>query len=88
LLVRAGMKPRVDRRGRDVVSCPRGTSFNSARTSFFIDGLKVNDGFDINTLNPLDIEAMEVYRSAAERPAQFNLIGYECTVVIWLRDTR
>ena len=87
-LVHAGMKPRVDRRGRDAVICPRGTSFNAPRTSFFIDGLKVNDNFDFNTLNLQDIDAIEVYRSAAERPVEFNLIGYDCTVVIWLRDSR
>ncbi len=87
LLVHAGMKPRVDRRGRSTVVCPRGTSFNAPRTSFFIDGLKMNDSFDFNSLNVLDIEAIEVYRSAAERPAEFNLIGYDCTVVIWLRGS-
>ena len=84
LLVHAGMKPRLDRRGRDIITCPRGGS----RVSYFIDGLKVNDTFDVNTLNILDIEAMEVYRSAAERPALFNTTGYDCSVVIWLRDSR
>jgi len=82
LLVHAGMKPRLDRRGKDTIACPRGGS----RVSFYIDGLKVNDAFDINTLNVLDIEALEVYRSAAERPALFNATGSDCTVVIWLRD--
>jgi hypothetical protein len=84
LMVHAGMKPRLDRRGRDTITCPRGGS----RVSYYVDGLKVNDNFDVNTLSIQDIEAMEIYRSAAERPALFNATGSDCTVVIWLRDSR
>ena len=42
--------------------------------------------FNLNTLNPQHIEAIEVYTSAAQIPTQFIRTGKDCGVMaIWTR---
>jgi hypothetical protein len=42
--------------------------------------------FDINSISPQNIEGIEVYRSAAQIPAQFNRTSSSCGVVlVWTR---
>jgi hypothetical protein len=86
LLVGTGMKLRPWSRGRTTVGCPRGRSTGQPRVAFYVDGAKTQNDFDVNDIRPDDIEAIEVYRSAAERPAQYNATGSDCAVLIWLRD--
>lgn len=88
LLATTGLKLRPAARGRTTVGCPRGTSTRTPRVEFYVDGAKMQGDFDVNSLSPLDVEAIEVYRSTAERPAQYNATGSECVVLIWLRDGR
>ncbi len=46
-------------------------------------------GFVIDQLQPEQIEAIEVYRGPAEVPAEFNISGADCgVVVIWMRNYR
>ncbi|HEX7025136.1 MAG TPA: TonB-dependent receptor [Gemmatimonadales bacterium] len=87
-LVRTGLKLRRDRRGREYVECSRGrASLRSApKVAFYIDGARVQDELDVNSIEMGAVQAIEVYKSAAERPTQFNAPDSDCTVVIWLKD--
>ena len=87
-LLRTGLKLRRDRRGREYVECSRGrTSIRSAPiVAYYIDGARVQEGLDLNSIDMATVQAIEVYKSAAERPTQFNATGSDCTVVLWLKD--
>ena len=94
LLTRAGLKVRDDQRperrmraNRSILICPRGTVSMRLvpRIAYFVDGIKMNDEFDINTIDISQIEAIEVYRSASQLPAQYNTTGAGCIVLLWLR---
>jgi hypothetical protein len=94
LLMRAGLKLREDQRPdrrmrgkRSTPACPRGqVSMRLApRVAIFVDGIRMNDDFDVNSLDISEVEAVEVYRSAAQVPPEYNVLGYDCTVLFWLR---
>lgn len=53
----------------------------------FIDGVRSHDGLlDFNSLSPLDIEAMEVYRGMSEVPPEFSPRPNDCAaIVVWTR---
>jgi hypothetical protein len=63
---------------------------------YYLDGALLADGGSagrpdpsktegIARMDPSLIEAVEVYRSTAARPAQFNAMGADCVVVVWTR---
>jgi hypothetical protein len=61
-------------------------------TQVFLDGVRVftpGDSqplFDVNSLNPSAIEAIEYYRSSAETPAKYSSPSASCgTLLIWTR---
>ena len=62
----------------------------------YLDGLQVYNVamrtmplFNLNTLNPVDIEAIEVYTGSSQIPPQYNKTAGMCGVMlIWLRDKR
>jgi len=61
-------------------------------THVWIDGVQVYRGrsgdplFNLNSINPEEIEALEYYRGAAETPPKYAVLGSTCGVlVIWLR---
>jgi hypothetical protein len=62
----------------------------------YLDGLQVYNAamhtmplFNLNTLNPRDIEAIEVYTGSSQIPPQYNKTAGMCGVMlIWLRDRR
>jgi len=97
LLVVHGLKSRVNKYGRETLMCPRTTE----RPAIFVDGLLVDGSdspnakrfkvgligemFDMENLAPDDVEAVEVYRSPAEWPAEFTRTEASCLVVIWTR---
>jgi len=97
LLVVHGLKSRVNKYGKETLTCPRTTD----RPAVFVDGLLVdgsdspnakrfrfgliNEMFDMENLTPEDVEAVEVYRSPGEWPAQFTRTEASCLVVIWTR---
>ena len=98
MLVGAGMKRTRDRRGKDTLTCPRGVTSPSRapRVAFYLDGALIADGGSMGAVDPIMIEsiirmepvlieAVEVYRSTATRPAEFNASGAGCVVVIWTR---
>lgn len=87
MLIKAGLKSLPTRQGRERVTCPRGTSFGAPVVAYYVDGalLSLSDPSAVLRMDPKTIEAVEVYRSAAERPAQFNMTGSDCTVVVWTR---
>jgi hypothetical protein len=80
LMLRGGLKYRLSGRGESV-TCPRG----GGKLAVYLDGAAMSPGFDITWIDPSQIQAMEIYKSDAERPAQFNATGSNCTVVIWTR---
>jgi hypothetical protein len=86
-LPKTGLKLRRDRRGGEYVDCPRGRASMSGppRVAYYVDGALMQGSFDLGSMTVSDIEAVEVYKSAAERPAQYNATGSDCTVLIWLR---
>lgn len=52
----------------------------------FVDGAHVADGFDVNTIAPAAIRAIEVYRDAATTPPELRSFGTICgTVAIWTK---
>jgi hypothetical protein len=96
-----GVELDVDRRGREIVSFTRGRMVGTVKRGqlgqrdicypqIYLDGSSVrygpNDVQLDNIINPNQVEAIEVYRSAAEIPAQFNGINSACgVIVIWTR---
>jgi hypothetical protein len=92
ILIGAGMKRTRDRRGKDTLTCPRGVTSptRAPQVAFYLDGARIADGDPIMVesiirMEPALIEAVEVYRSTATRPAEFNASGASCVVVIWTR---
>jgi len=81
LLLHAGLKARYNRRGQETINCPRGGS----RMAVYLDGAPLSSGPNLSWLEPTQIQAIEVYRSAAERPAGYNATGSDCTVLIWTK---
>lgn len=62
----------------------------------YIDGVQVYNGqmrqmplFNLNSIPPGDIEAIEVYTGSSQIPAQYNKTAGMCGVMlVWLRDRR
>jgi hypothetical protein len=51
----------------------------------FIDGMDVGDASELTTVNPAQIEAMEIYKGPGELPAEAR--GKGCAAIfIWTRD--
>lgn len=53
----------------------------------YLDGAAVNRGpptfpFDVNSMHPSQIEAMEYYGSPAETPAKYQVLGSACGVLV------
>lgn len=93
-----GLKTRVEpKTGKQYVTCPRGND----RPAIFVDGALVDGGptgasqrwrgtalapiFDIENFLPEQAEAVEVYRTPAERPPEYNSSGAYCVIVLWTR---
>jgi hypothetical protein len=57
------------------------------QVNVYIDGVRSQDGFrDFNSMSPLDIEAMEIYRGMAEVPPEFSPRPNDCAaIVVWTR---
>jgi hypothetical protein len=94
LVTRAGLKVRDDQRAdrrmrsnHSMVICPRGAASirNIPKIAFVVDGTRMIDDFDINSIDISQLEAIEVYRSAAQIPTQYNISGFDCAVLLWLR---
>lgn len=87
MLAMAGLKRTTDRRGKEILSCPRGISSprNPPRVAYYLDGALISDGESVARMDPSMIEAVEVYRSTAGRPTEFNMTGADCVVVVWTR---
>jgi hypothetical protein len=53
----------------------------------YIDGIRSHDGYrDFFALNPLQIEAMEIYHGMAQVPPEFSPRPNDCAaIVIWTR---
>lgn len=98
MLVLAGMKRSTDRRGKESLTCPRGVASPSRaiRVVYYLDGALIGDAGlggrpdpsmteSIARMDPSMIEAVEVYRSTAGRPTEFNTTGADCVVVVWTR---
>lgn len=81
LLVKHGLKSRLNRRGGDSVVCPR----SSSPPTVFLDGMGMGADFGLETMSPDQVELVEVYRSSVARPTQYNTPGSGCTVLIWTR---
>lgn len=61
------------------------TPRRACRPAFFVDGILV-EGFDVNSVRPESIEALEIYRGASELPPAFNRGTNGCgAVLIWTR---
>lgn len=98
LLMSRGLKSRIHpRTGKESLVCAHKTE----RPAIYLNGLLVDggdtpgarrlrfgllgDAFDMESLSPDNVEAVEVYRSMSERPAEYNRTQSECVVVIWTR---
>ena len=85
VLARAGLKRVADRRGRDFLICSHGQATGPAVVVYYIDGARVADPNEVLRMDPETVEAVEVYRSGADRPVQFSMTGSDCTVLVWTR---
>jgi len=85
ILAKAGLKRVADRRGRNFLICSHGSTTSPPIVAYYIDGARVADAGEILRMDPETVEAVEVYRSAADRPVQFNMTGSDCTVLVWTR---
>lgn len=85
VLAKAGLKRVADRRGREFLICSHGSGHVPPIVLYYVDGARVADPNDVLRMDPETVEAVEVYRSAANRPAQFNMTGSDCTVLVWTR---
>jgi carboxypeptidase family protein len=85
VLAKAGLKRVADRRGREFLVCSHGSGHVPPIVLYYVDGARVADPNDVLRMDPETVEAVEVYHSAAERPAQFNMTGSDCTVLVWTR---
>jgi len=85
MLAKAGLKRVPGRGGKESLTCPRGAATRRPVVAWFIDGVRLGDSTEILRMDPATVEGVEVYRSAAERPAQFNITGSDCTVLVWTR---
>ena len=57
------------------------------QVNVYVDGIRSHDGFrDYTALNPLDIEAIEVYHGIATVPPEFSPEPNDCAaIVVWSR---
>lgn len=57
------------------------------QVNVYIDGIRSHDGYrDFLSLNPLQIEAMEVYHGVAQVPPEFSPRPNDCAaIVVWTR---
>ena len=57
------------------------------QVNVYIDGIRSHDGYrDFLSLNPLQIEAMEVYHGMAQVPPEFSPRPNDCAaIVVWTR---
>ena len=94
MLAKAGMRRTRDRRGKDTLTCPRGISSptRAPRVAYYVDGALIGDGGSdpimvesILRMDPSMVAGVELYRSTATRPAEYNAVGATCVVVIWTR---
>lgn len=71
----------LERRG----TRPAHGALQGCRPAFFLDGVLV-EGFDVNSVRPDNVEALEIYRGSSELPPAFNRGTSGCgAVVIWTR---
>jgi hypothetical protein len=70
----------------DRAYCPNRNG-QPVQMTVFLDGSpSTNDNFDVRSIPPDWIEAIEIYKSVATRPVEFNQTGtIGCVVVIWTR---
>jgi hypothetical protein len=85
MLIKAGMKRYLDRRGKETLLCPRGIGLNGSRVAIYVDGVLSADAASVQRMDPSTIEAVEVYRSTANRPAEYNGTGANCVILVWTR---
>lgn len=85
MLMKAGMKRRFDQRGRETLMCPRGMGLGGSNVAIYVDGVRTADPGSVQRMDPSIIEALEVYRSSANRPPQYNGTGATCVILVWTR---
>lgn len=53
---------------------------------YFVDGVLIGPGFNVDDVMAGDVEGLEIYRGGAEVPAEFNRRSAMCgVIVIWTR---
>ncbi len=91
LLRRAGMRTQFSAGtgGRYETALCRGTFLNRLPEAIiYLDGMRMNGNgtsFDFNAIPFQQIQALEVYKGAAEIPAELTGIGADCVVMIWTK---
>jgi hypothetical protein len=88
-ITRADIEKRSPLRTSDLLDPLQTVRCRGRSGALYLDGAYVR-GFDINWLNPNDIEAIEYYRGAGQIPIRFNATLPQgntpgCVVVIWTR---
>ncbi|HEX2092976.1 MAG TPA: TonB-dependent receptor [Longimicrobiaceae bacterium] len=53
---------------------------------YFVDGVLIGPGFNIDEIQARDVEGLEIYRGASEIPPEFNRRNAACGVIaVWTR---
>lgn len=79
--------------GDDIVTSSRGSSLHACTPSVYIDGMQMftRDARDqsdaLRMVPPEDVEGIEAYQGPGSVPAEYNMMGTTCGVIlIWTRQ--
>lgn len=64
----------------------RDGSLNSCRPDVYVDGAPLGSS-SIDTLQPAEVDGIEIYRRLSQLPANLRANGATCAIVIWTRDS-
>ena len=59
----------------------------ACKPKYYVDGMMMDERFELNDVPVDDVELLEIYRSPAEAPTQYRRGGMRCgAILIWIRE--
>jgi hypothetical protein len=59
----------------------------ACKPKYYVDGLLMDENFELNNTPVDDVALLEIYRSPAEAPTQYRRGGMRCgAILIWIRE--
>lgn len=82
----AGVTISPMRTGEGYASMARTGGRPGCPIQYFVNGLLIGPGFNIDDIAASDVEALEIYRGASQLPPEFNRRNAACgVIVVWTR---